>query len=260
MKKKIIYLILGITIVTATVGTISVKFNNNKKDLVTEVEVNTEEEEFTDKIENKETELKAEEKEETVAVVEDNKKETRQETKNVEEIVTKVKQVADVQAPQKQQQEQVTNKPVTEIKNENQSVQLSENFLREVEQQIFKKVNEERTKAGVRGLSYNNTMEKYARNKSLDMGKRGYFDHKDPEGNLITVFMKNDGVSYSAWAENIAYIEGTMDSSTLANSFMNNWMNSQGHRKNILSTSYDSIGIGVCKIGNKIYATQEFYK
>ena len=250
MKKKIIYLILGITIITATVGTISVKSNND----------NTEEEDSTDKIEDKETELNVEEKEETVAIVDDNREEVKQETKTVEETTTKVKQVETVQAPQKQQPEQVPQKPVAEIKMENQSAQVSENFLREVEQQIFKKVNEERSKAGVKELAYNNTMEKYARNKSLDMGKRGYFDHKDPEGNLITVSMKNDGVTYSAWAENIAYIEGTMDSSTLANSFMNNWMNSQGHRQNILSASYDSIGIGVYKIGNKVYATQEFYK
>ena len=41
---------------------------------------------------------------------------------------------------------------------------------------------------------------------------------------------------------------------------MTNWMNSQGHRENILSTNFSSIGVGVYKIGNKVYATQEFYK
>lgn len=41
---------------------------------------------------------------------------------------------------------------------------------------------------------------------------------------------------------------------------MENWMNSEGHRKNILSTNFDSIGIGVYQSGNRVYATQEFYK
>ena len=72
--------------------------------------------------------------------------------------------------------------------------------------------------------------------------------------------MKADGVSYKAWGENIAYIQGTNSNSALATKFMDNWMNSSGHRANILSTNFSSIGIGVYKIGNTYYATQEFYR
>ena len=129
-----------------------------------------------------------------------------------------------------------------------------------VEQAIFNKVNEERAKAGVPALTYNNTMQKYARIKSQDMGDNNYFSHEDLNGNLITTKMKNDGVSYRAWGENIAYIGGVSDANALANQFMTNWMNSSGHRANILSTNFSSIGVGVYKIGNKVYATQEFYK
>ncbi len=136
----------------------------------------------------------------------------------------------------------------------------SDKFMAQVEQKIFEKVNAERSKAGVPALSYNKTMEKYARIKSQDMGDRGYFDHKDPEGNLITAKMKKDGVSYRAWGENIAYIGGVSDADALANQFMTNWMNSSGHRKNILSSNFSGIGVGVYKAGNKVYATQEFYK
>ncbi|WP_196049123.1 CAP domain-containing protein, partial [Clostridium saudiense] len=71
---------------------------------------------------------------------------------------------------------------------------------------------------------------------------------------------KADGVTYRAWGENIAYIGGVSDPTALANQFMTNWMNSQGHRENILSTNFSSIGVGVYKIGNKVYVTQEFYK
>ena len=137
---------------------------------------------------------------------------------------------------------------------------VSDKFMAEVEQAIFNKVNEERIKAGVAPLTYNTTMEKYARIKSQDMGDNNYFSHEDLRGNLITTQMKNDGVTYRAWGENIAYIGGVSDPSALAEKFMTNWMNSSGHRANILSSNFSSIGVGVYKIGNKVYATQEFYR
>ena len=134
------------------------------------------------------------------------------------------------------------------------------NFMAAVETAIFNKVNEERAKAGVSALTYNTTMQKYARIKSQDMGDNNYFSHEDLNGNLITTQMKNDGVSYNAWGENIAYISGNLSADALAEQFMTNWMNSSGHRANILSTNFSSIGVGVYKIGNKVYATQEFYR
>ena len=157
----------------------------------------------------------------------------------------------------------VHNRPVKPSTNqgstENNTV-VSDKFMAQVEQAIFNKVNEERAKAGVSPLSYNSTMEKYARIKSQDMGDNNYFSHADLSGNYITSKMKADGVSYKAWGENIAYIGGITDPTALANKFMENWMNSEGHRKNILSTNFDSIGIGVYQSGNRAYATQEFYK
>ena len=157
----------------------------------------------------------------------------------------------------------VHNRPVKQSTNqgstENNTV-VSDKFMAQVEQAIFNKVNEERAKAGVSPLSYNSTMEKYARIKSQDMGDNNYFSHADLSGNYITSKMKADGVSYKAWGENIAYIGGITDPTALANKFMENWMNSEGHRKNILSTNFDSIGIGVYQSGNRVYATQEFYK
>ena len=150
----------------------------------------------------------------------------------------------------------------TQTKNDTTSTSEKEstNFMAQVESRIFERVNAERAKAGVPQLSYNNTMQKYARIKSQDMGVRNYFDHQDPEGNLITAKMKADGVSYMAWGENIAYIGGVSDANALADQFMTNWMNSPGHRANILSSNFKSIGVGVYKSGNRVYATQEFFK
>lgn len=153
---------------------------------------------------------------------------------------------------------QDTNKPSETPSNE--SIVSDSNYISEIEQAIFQRVNAERSAAGLPALSYNNTMEHYARIKSKDMGDNGYFSHEDKQGNLITAQMKADGVSYRAWGENIAYIQGINSNSALATKFMDNWMNSSGHRANILSTNFSSIGIGVYKIGNTYYATQEFYK
>ncbi len=133
-------------------------------------------------------------------------------------------------------------------------------FSSQIEQLIFTKVNEERATAGMSTLSYSNLMEKYARIKSKDMGDKNYFDHRNLEGELITAQMARDGISYRSWGENIAYIGGVSDINELANQFMINWMNSQGHRENILSPNFTSIGVGVYKAGNRYYATQEFYK
>lgn len=141
-----------------------------------------------------------------------------------------------------------------------QSAPSDNSFAAEIEQLIYQRVNSERAAAGLPGLSYNTTMEKYARIKSADMGEKGYFSHEDPQGKLITDTMKADGVSYNSWGENIAYIQGKRDNEGLATEFMNNWMNSSGHRANILSTNFTSIGVGVYKIGNTYYATQEFYR
>lgn len=143
---------------------------------------------------------------------------------------------------------------------EKPQAESSDKFIAEIEQAIFQRVNQERSAAGLSELSYNTTMEHYARIKSQDMGDRGYFDHTNPEGKLITEQMKADGVSYRAWGENIAYISGMSGNAQLATKFMDNWMNSPGHRANILSSNFGSIGIGVYKIGNTYYATQEFYR
>lgn len=147
-----------------------------------------------------------------------------------------------------------------EAKKETPSANQDDSYISEIEQLIFQQVNQQRQAAGLQPLSYNSTMEHYARVKSKDMGVRRYFDHTNPEGQLITAQMKADGVSYNAWGENIAYIGGVSGNSNLANQFMTNWMNSPGHRANILSSNFTSIGVGVYKIGNKYYATQEFYR
>lgn len=146
--------------------------------------------------------------------------------------------------------------PVIEVSKE----PISDNFFENIEGIIFQRVNEERTKEGLPALKYSNTMRKYARIKSMDMGDRGYFEHRDPEGRLMSDIIKKDGISYKAWGENIAYIGGMTDEVAIAERFVSNWMKSPSHRDNILCDKFEEIGIGVYKIGNRFYASQEFFK
>ncbi|CDM70339.1 putative membrane protein [Clostridium bornimense] len=137
---------------------------------------------------------------------------------------------------------------------------IEEDFETKVERLIFEKINAERRKIGIQEYSNNSTMAKYAKEKSKDMGNNGYFDHKDLSGNLITVKMKEEGVTYTAWAENIAWITAEENPEVVAEEFVKSWMNSAGHKENILSTKYTSTGVGIYKNEAKIYATEEFYK
>ncbi len=152
--------------------------------------------------------------------------------------------------------------PLTTTPTGGSGLESEDGFIPYVEQLIFDKVNQERAKENVPSLENNQTMNQYARTKSQDMGDRNYFSHENPEGDLMNAFMQQDGVYYQAWGENIAYIGGDTNENLeeVAEQFMSNWMNSSGHRENILSTNFSSIGIGVYRVGNKIYATQEFYR
>lgn len=197
-------------------------------------------------------------KTEKVEIAQSNEKQTEEAKQNSN---TKNEPNGSVANPSKETSVNEAQQPkAEEAKTEAPSANQDDSYISEIEQLIFQQVNQQRQAAGLQPLSYNSTMEHYARVKSKDMGVRRYFDHTNPEGQLITAQMKADGVSYNAWGENIAYIGGVSGNSNLANQFMTNWMNSPGHRANILSSNFTSIGVGVYKIGNKYYATQEFYR
>lgn len=88
-------------------------------------------------------------------------------------------------------------------------------------------------------LKYNAQLEAAANGHSIAMGQRDFFMHCDPDtGKAFNVRIGDAGYAYWAAAENIAAGNGT------AAATMNQWMNSAGHRANILSTSYNELGAG----------------
>lgn len=124
-----------------------------------------------------------------------------------------------------------------------------------MEDQVIKLVNVQRSRRGLQSLRKNTTLAKIARYKAQDMVNRHYFSHISPTYGSPFKMMENFRIRFSAAGENIAMGQRTPQE------VMNAWMNSPGHRANILSPSYSQIGVGFAKNKNGVcYWTQEFIK
>lgn len=127
--------------------------------------------------------------------------------------------------------------------------------LTSYEQQVFELVNKERSARGLGTLTYNSEVARCARFKSEDMIDKGYFSHTSPTYGSPFNMMEDFGIRFSNGGENIAYGQRT------AAEVMNSWMNSAGHKANILSAAYTQMGVGVAKASNgTLYWTQLFIK
>ncbi|WJM06265.1 CAP domain-containing protein [Paenibacillus sp. PK1-4R] len=104
--------------------------------------------------------------------------------------------------------------------------------------QVVKLVNAERAKAGLNALSSDALLDKVAVAKVKDMSNNNYFDHQSPTYGSPFDMMKQFGVTYSYAGENIAQGQKTPQEVVTA------WMNSEGHRANILSKNFTHIGVG----------------
>ncbi|MEK3983622.1 CAP domain-containing protein [Paenibacillus sp. FSL K6-3166] len=105
-------------------------------------------------------------------------------------------------------------------------------------QKVLELVNKERTNAGLKPLSLNSELSKMALAKAQDMSDNNYFDHQSPTYGSPFDMMKAFGISYNTAGENIAKGQSSPEE------VMNQWMNSPGHRANILNSSFTEIGIG----------------
>ena len=118
---------------------------------------------------------------------------------------------------------------------------LQKSFSREAWQVVVNLVNKERKANGLSALSSDSQLARLAQLKAEDMAKNGYFSHTSPTYGSAFDMMKTYGVSYKNAGENIAKGQKT------AESVMNGWMNSSGHRANILKSDYTKIGVGYAK-------------
>ncbi len=121
-------------------------------------------------------------------------------------------------------------------------------------EQVLKLVNAERAKVGANALKLDATLNKVATVKAKDMADNGYFSHDSPTYGSPFEMMRSFGVTqYRTAGENIAAGQKS------AQAVMNSWMNSSGHRANILNKSYTNLGVGYYEGGTYgTYWVQEF--
>lgn len=129
------------------------------------------------------------------------------------------------------------------------------NDVKSLENEVVRLVNIERAKHNLPALKQNWELSRIARYKSKDMIDKNYFSHTSPTYGSPFNMIQNFGLKFSAAGENIAYGQNSPAA------VMNAWMNSPGHRNNILSPSYTEIGVGLAKNNRGVYYwTQMFIK
>jgi uncharacterized membrane protein required for colicin V production len=106
------------------------------------------------------------------------------------------------------------------------------------EQKMFKMVNQERAKAGLRPLQWDEQLSQVARGHSMEMFQMGYFAHNSPVSGTPFDRMRQAGIAFLVAGENLAYAPNVQ----IAHEGL---MNSPGHRANILRPEFGKIGIGV---------------
>lgn len=129
-------------------------------------------------------------------------------------------------------------------------IPLTDTDVTDFEGEVIRLCNEIRKQNGLSTLSENWELSRVARYKSRDMHDKGYFSHTSPTYGSPFEMMKNFGISYRTAGENIAKGYRTPQA------VVDGWMNSAGHRANILNASFKQIGVGYDADGN--YWTQMF--
>ncbi len=129
----------------------------------------------------------------------------------------------------------------------------------EIEVGIHQKINEERTNAGLPALSLNTELSSLARAHSVDMLSNNYFAHDNAAGCSSSCRLTNAGFLWNMSGENIYVMSGyTIAVDRVVEMAIESWMNSAGHRENILNPSFTEEGIGIAFEGTKLYATEDF--
>ena len=118
--------------------------------------------------------------------------------------------------------------------------------------QAIQLLNRDRAKNGLKSLQADAKLTQVARSHAADMAKQNYFNHTNLQGKSPFDRMKANGIAYRLAGENIAYnhsLEAMQEA----------WMNSPGHRANILNTGYTHAGVGLyTKEDGTIYGVQLF--
>ncbi|WP_456119842.1 CAP domain-containing protein [Virgibacillus tibetensis] len=180
-------------------------------------------------------------------VKEEQPKQKEEEPAKEEQPEQKEEEPVKEEQPAKQPEAPVQQQPVPQEPNQNQG---QSEQLNQFEQEVVELTNQERAKQGLSALKIDTELSKVAREKSRDMAANNYFAHNSPTYGSPFDMMQKFGVSYRTAGENIAKGQRT------PTEVVNAWMNSDGHRANILNGNFTHIGVGFVEQGN--HWTQQF--
>ncbi|MCM3725506.1 CAP domain-containing protein [Neobacillus cucumis] len=137
--------------------------------------------------------------------------------------------------------QQQTQAPSGAAQNQNNTV--TSGSVSQYVQQVIDLTNQQRTKNGLPALKADTQLSGVAQKKAVDMQQNHYFSHTSPTYGSPFDMMRDFGVTYKSAGENIAQGQRTPQEVVTA------WMNSEGHRKNILSANFTHIGVGFEQTG-----------
>jgi len=128
-----------------------------------------------------------------------------------------------------------------------------------LEKLIHERVNKERLKYNLPELQWASDVAEVAREHSQDMALGGYFAHENKKGELVSERLEKTGISFTVSAENLFECENYPN---IVEESVMGWMQSPGHRENILNDEIEEAGVGIYKLNgkNKYYITQNFIK
>ncbi len=127
----------------------------------------------------------------------------------------------------------------------------------QMEARVRQRINEIRQKQGLSQLRHNEKLAQVARNYSQQMAEKNFFSHTSPEGSTMVQRVESARIFYFMLGENLFMCTNAPQPVPLA---VQGWMNSPGHRENILRSEYRETGIGVWRKGNSYYMTQLFMR
>lgn len=110
--------------------------------------------------------------------------------------------------------------------------------------EIFTLSNNQRNANGLGSYTFNSLLASSAQAKAEHMKNNNYFEHTAPDGTTGWTFINASGYSYASAGENLAATNETSEA------VVTGWMNSPGHRANLLNTTFSEVGYGVVYVGN----------
>jgi uncharacterized protein YkwD len=128
-----------------------------------------------------------------------------------------------------------------------------------LEKIVHGRVNDERLKHNLTTLQWAEDVAEVARKHSQDMALKEYFAHENKESELVAERLEKAGIAFAVSAENLFKCENYPD---IVEESVTGWMQSPGHRENILNDQVEEAGIGIYKVSGKdeYYITQDFIK